>query len=186
MSRRRVDFGSIRRLPSGRWQARHRNPDGQVRAAARTFTTRADASAYLAQLRTDLRRGEWADPMAGRVSLNEYAAGWLDQRRVRGEPLAPRTKILYSGLLTQHILPALGNVELRHLDTATVRKWHRRMAGSAGPGPNTVAKSYRLLHAICATAVAEEEIRRNPCVLPPRAYASSAALTCTASRSGAA
>lgn len=165
MKRRRSDFGSIRRLPSGRWQARHRDPDGLLRAAPRTFETRADASAYLAQLRTDLRRGEWTDPTAGRISLRAYAAGWLDQRRVRGEPLAPRTKILYSGLLAKHILPVLGNVELRRLDTATVRTWQRGLAGPAGPGPSTAAKSYRLLHAICGTAVTDEEIRRNPCVL---------------------
>lgn len=165
MSRRRSDFGSIRRLPSGRWQARHRDTDGEVRSAPHTFETCADASAYLAQLRTDIRRGERADPMAGRISLRVYAEAWLDQRRVRGAPLAPRTKILYSGLLANHILPVLGNFELRRLDTATVRSWHRRLAGAEGPGQNTAAKSYRLLHAICATAVTEEEIRRNPCVL---------------------
>jgi len=101
--------------------------------------------------------------------LSEYAATWLDHRRVRGMPLAPRTKILFAGLLANHILPEFGDVELRRLDTARVRTWHRQLTGAAGPGASTVAKSYRLLHAIFATAVSEEDIRRNSCVLPGQA-----------------
>jgi hypothetical protein len=49
-----------------------------------------------------------------------------------------------------------------------VRRWHKEhvMAGpKASPafGPVTVAKAYRLLHAIMTTAADDGLIRRNPC-----------------------
>lgn len=40
MAGRRRQFGSIRRLPSGRWQARSRNTSGRLVPAPRTFATK--------------------------------------------------------------------------------------------------------------------------------------------------
>ena len=71
MSRRY--FGSVRKLPSGRWQASFWH-DGQRHTAANTFTAKADALAYA---ETDLQRGEWIDPAAGKVTLSKYATDWL-------------------------------------------------------------------------------------------------------------
>jgi hypothetical protein len=62
--RQRNAWGSVRRLPSGRYQARHR-VDGVWRAAPTTFTTKRDADAFLATTRADLERGTWVDPDAG-------------------------------------------------------------------------------------------------------------------------
>lgn len=39
------DFGTVRRLASGRWQARYPDATGQRRTAPTTFTTRAEAAA---------------------------------------------------------------------------------------------------------------------------------------------
>jgi integrase len=91
---------------------------------------------------------------------------WLKTRKVRGRPLAPRTVELYQRQLDSHILPSLGRVQLRQLSTAVVREWHARLASPSGPGAVTTAKCYRLLHAICGSAVHDEEIPRNPCVIP--------------------
>jgi len=166
MSRRRADFGTVRRLPSGRWQARYRDRSGQLRPAPDTFATRGDASRYLAGVRADLDRGEFFDPNAGRETVLAYAAGWLVARRVQGRPLAPRTRDRYAGLLRVHIGPVLGDAQLRHVDPAAVRAWYATLTVPGGPGPATVAKAYRLLHAICASAVVEGKIARNPCAIP--------------------
>ncbi len=162
-TRHRGDFGTIRRLRSGRWQARYTDRSG-VRHA-RTFATRGDASRHLAGTRADLDRGTWVDPTRGRGALSDYAGQWLDARRVRGRPLAPRTIALYRWQLDRHILPTLGAVELRHLDAATVRRWWATVTGATGPGAATAAKCYRLLHAVCVTAVADQEMARNPCAI---------------------
>ena len=87
MSRRQ--FGSVRRLSSGRWQARYPGPNGAQMTAPMTFATKALAGAFLASVETDMRRGTWFDPTAGTaISLGEYAATWLRQRTVKGRPLA--------------------------------------------------------------------------------------------------
>src|SRR3954454_23035445 len=149
MSRSRSDFGSVRKLPSGRWQVRYRDRSGVTRTAPQTFGTRGAASRHLAGVRADMDRGSWFDPNAGRITLRDYADNWLAARRVRGRPLAPRTRELYRWQLDRHILPALGDRELRHLDQAAVRKWHASMTSDTGPGGVTAAKCYRLLRTIC-------------------------------------
>lgn len=163
MAPHRADFGTLRKLRSGRWQARYIDRSG-VRHA-RTFPTRGDASRHLAGVRADMDRGAWVDPTRGRDTVTDYAARWLESRRVRGRPLAPRTVQLYRWQLDRHILPTLGPVELRHLDPATVRRWWAGMTGPKGPGEVTPAKCYRLLRAICGTAVADGEMARNPCAI---------------------
>jgi hypothetical protein len=76
MSARR-QFGSIRKLPSGRWQARHPDPSGKFVSGPTTFATRADAARYLAQVHADLERGRWRDHRLGRATFREWAEEWL-------------------------------------------------------------------------------------------------------------
>jgi hypothetical protein len=73
-------FGSIRKLPSGRWQARYRGPDGLLRSAPHMFAHKADASKWLALANAELLGGKWIDPDAGRVPFAEYATAWLGER----------------------------------------------------------------------------------------------------------
>ena len=163
MSGRR-DFGSVRRLPSGRWQARCR--DGSGTAKSRVFGTRGDASRHLARVRTDIDRGDWYPSDAGHELLQTYVEAWLARRRVRGRPLAPRTSERYRTILRLHILPELGHLSMSRLSSAAVRQWHSTLFDAEITGPATLAKAYRLLHAICNTAVAEQKIPRNPCMIP--------------------
>lgn len=160
MTRRRT-FGALRRLPSGRWQARYRADDGQLRTAPATFTHRADAERFLAQMDLDRARGGWVDPDAGAVPLATYVEQWLVERP---EPLRPRTVELYRGLLRLHILPTFGRVHLNRITSASVRSWHASLR-QAGVGDSTVAKAYRLLKGVLNTAVEDDLIGRNPCRL---------------------
>ena len=47
MTSRRRHFGTVRKLPSGRWQARYYDHAGRRHTAPRTFPAKADAFAYL-------------------------------------------------------------------------------------------------------------------------------------------
>ena len=51
---KRRHFGAIRRLPSGRYQARYLGPDGLYHTAPETFELKADAAHFLA-----LRHEAW-------------------------------------------------------------------------------------------------------------------------------
>lgn len=159
-------FGRVRKLASGRWQARYPDARGVLVAAPQTFATKTAADRYLATVETDISRGSWFDPRAGQQTLRSYADKWLIARRVNGRPLAPRTRELYRWQLDRRILPRLGAVELRRLDAVEVRSWHAILTGLPGPGAITSAKCYRLLRAICNSAVADGELARNPCAIP--------------------
>ncbi len=152
--------GSIRRLPSGRYQARARAADGLLQPAPVTFETKAEADRWLASVVTDKAQGRWVDPRAGKVSLADFAAEWM-----RGKAaLAPKTHELYDYLLGRLILPALGDVVLADLTPARVRAWRASLLRAGRPGPSTVAKAYRLLSAMMTTAVVDNLIVRNPCL----------------------
>ena len=151
----RREYGSVRKLPSGRWQARYRNRGGRVVSAPETFTTKGDATAWLAQAQTDQARGQFIDPRAGRITVAAFADRFLTER-----VLAERTAETYRGLLDSHIRPTLGDIEMGQLAPGTVRAWHARLARSH---PSTAAKAYRLLRTICNTAVLDEVIARSPC-----------------------
>lgn len=159
MSRR--DFGTVRQLPSGRWQARYRHPRTNQRILApTTFKMKGDATRWLAGIQRDIERGTWIDPEWGEVILRDYATSWLAQR-----PLRPRTVELYQGLLDRYIIPGLGRIALGDLSPREVRSWHVALLKRGTPGPVTVAKAYRLLRTICETALSDELIARNPCNL---------------------
>lgn len=156
----RRDFGSIRRLPSGRYQVRYPAPDGGRIAAPSTFATKTAAADFLAGVRTDQRRGAWVDPREACPTFAAYSATWLAQR----VELRPRTVELYGSLLRLHLLPDLGPVPLDELRPSRVRAWYAARV-QAGTGRSTTAKAYRLLKTILGTAVADELIPRNPCLL---------------------
>ncbi|KAA8946830.1 MAG: site-specific integrase, partial [Mycobacterium sp.] len=163
---RRRRFGNIRRLPSGRWQVRYLDPRTGLQAKApRTFETRGHAEAWLADRSREVDRDVWNPAAATKdakpvVLFGDYAQRWLDTRTVAGHPLRPRTKRLYQGLLTNHLLPAFSNTPLAGIAAADVRDWH---AGLCLDAPTCRAHCYALLRAILNTAVADELIDANPC-----------------------
>lgn len=112
-------------------------------------------------MEAELLHRTWVDPENARAALAAYACEWLEHRP---KPLRPRTRETYKTLLRLHIEPELGRLELGKITPSVVRRWHADLV-SHGPGPNTAAKAYRLLHSVMATAVADEVISRNPCVI---------------------
>ena len=56
--------GAVRKLPSGRWQARYTGPDGAMRTLG-TFPTKAAADHELAHEVSRMARGTWRDPRLG-------------------------------------------------------------------------------------------------------------------------
>ncbi|MFE9395327.1 tyrosine-type recombinase/integrase [Streptomyces flavidovirens] len=154
---RRRTFGAVRKLPSGRYQARYPGLDGVMRPAPETFETTRDADDWLAEKQTEIRRGSWQDPDAGAVNFETYALRWVKERR-----LSDTTDELYRRLLRLHILPTFEALDLDEITAPRVRSWRSERLDTTG-AETTVAKSYRLLKAIMETAVEDELIRRNPC-----------------------
>ena len=103
MATRRRAFGNIRPAGKTTWHASYK-VDGQRFSAPSTFPSKADASAWLANVQADINRGVWTDPTAGKQTLASYVAGWLDRKQKVGH-YRPRTLELVTGLLDGIILP---------------------------------------------------------------------------------
>lgn len=155
---RRRKFGSVRRLPSGRYQARYPGPDGIVRPADETFETKPDAEDWLTLKEAEILEGDWTDPDAAEVLVPAYTATWIEER----PGLRPKTVKIYTGLLRCHIAPHLATITVGALTLARVRRWRKKLLDS-GVSPITAAKAYRLLRAVMNTAVDDGLIKRNPC-----------------------
>lgn len=177
----RAGFGNVRKLPSGRWQARYPDETGAPTKAGDTFATKADAQAHLAMVRADRARGTYVDPRRGATPFGDYARRWIESGGSRGR-LAPRTVELYDDLLAGHLEPEFGALALNRITADRVRDWHsatRRALAKRNPGRPTKGESrlrqaYALLRAIMATAEGEDLIAKNPCRVKGAGVAKSA------------
>lgn len=66
----RNSWGNVRKLPSGKFQARY-CIDYVWHSAPATFRTKKEADSFLAGVRADLNRGVWLDPNAGKVTVSD-------------------------------------------------------------------------------------------------------------------
>jgi integrase len=147
--------GSVRKLPSGRWQARVLVNGRHVSLGS--YAQKADANAALRDALGQQDAGRWVDPREGRVSFGTYADEWIAGRH----DLAMRTRNDYEDLLRLHLKPAFGATPLADISVLIVRRWWSRASGPDGHG--RAPKTYRLLRGILNTAVEDGLIARNPC-----------------------
>lgn len=156
-------FGRLRKLSSGRWQARYTTPDGVERSAPETFATKTDADRYLAAVESDLHRGAWIDPKAGRVTVRAWTEAWLPRYVARkGKPLRPKTVALYEGLLRSTILPTFGAMPLDQVKRSAVEAWLGGL-GARGLSPSRIRQAVMLLSSAMEAAVNDDLLLRSPC-----------------------
>jgi integrase len=158
MARARRRFGSLRRLPSGRWQVRYRDRAGRFQTAPVTFARKSDAARHLALVEADLERGEWTNPRLGRSTFAEWADDWL----ATTVHLRARTRAGYVAALRTHVLPAFGELPIARIEQVDVRRLIADLiAGGAAPG--TVRGARKVARLVFASAVGSGAIKVNPC-----------------------
>ncbi|MBQ0984914.1 tyrosine-type recombinase/integrase [Streptomyces sp. F63] len=153
---RKRRFGSIRKLPSGRFQARFRDPDGVLRTAPETFATQTDADRWLVRKEAEIIEGRWQNP-DDKIPFGTYAEAWFKER-----DYAATTRERNGSALRLHILPTFRDVNIGDINTAQIRRWRTALL-DGGVGEPTVVKAYQILRAIMNTAVDDGLIQRNPC-----------------------
>jgi len=161
-------FGALRKLPSGRWQARYLTPDGREITAPKTFATKTDASLYLDATEVDQMRGVWHDPSPGRSeTLRSWSARWLAQHRV---VLTVGTAASYENLLKCCVLDrvvdgraiGLGDLRLTSLTPMRVGEWLADLQ-RCGLSASRVRKAYRILSLAMDAAVRDKLLAASPC-----------------------
>ena len=154
-------FGSVRRLPSGRWQARYWGAAGERISAPTTFGSKSDAQRWLSAAETDMSRGDWHDPRLGELPFHDWAERWL---ATKAPKLAPATVELYRYLLRSHVVPRFGSMPVGRITPVEVQAWLADLHGTS-LSPNTVAKAYRVLKGTMDGAVDAGLIARSPCTI---------------------
>ena len=146
-------FGTINKLPSGRFRARYVGPDGQRHSAPGTFDTITDADAWLAVRRAEVLKNEWTPPVITGQTFGPYSRQWLSDRALK-----PRTREDYEYILDHH-LTRFDDLALRAITPEMVTTWHTGLV----TGPTMRAHAYSLLKTILKTATEYDLISANPC-----------------------
>lgn len=159
MPRRR--FGSVRRLPSGRYQARFVDPTGIRQTLSETFRTEADGQRHLDRIAKDIGRGLWLpDDGGGRRSLRACCEAYLEENprvgRRWAETCRRNMRVHMQDLLD---MPIIG------ITPPVVRAWHAKALRGSG-GRTSISQSYRFLRSVLNVAVTDGVLLRNPCQIP--------------------
>lgn len=124
-------FGSIRKLPSGRYQPRFTEPDGTRGKPPGTFASRREAEEWLTLKQADRLNNGWVPASVGAMSLNAFIARWLPARH----DLRPGTRSLYESQARRFISgpfagpgtnvpnPEIGAYLLGDITPSLVRTW---------------------------------------------------------------
>ena len=143
-------FGRIRRLPSGRWQARYPDGSGRDVPAPMTFALKGDAARWLVEAEADLVRGQFVDPRAGLVTFARWAGQWLDRPGKRANSVARDRQGLEAFM-----------VELGHRPLSSITPMHIQTAVDARSrvvSPATLVRDIAPLRAVFNAAVDADEL----------------------------
>jgi hypothetical protein len=133
---------SIKKLPDGRYEWRHRVGGRHLK---KTFARRTDAVAHDSKVKADLARGTHIDT-SNRVTVAEYARSWMQMRVVR-----PKTREAYEVFLRVHLeTTPLGARPLVRVRPSEIQAWIT--ARSAVIGPSTLRGYVGLLRSAFAAA----------------------------------
>ena len=160
----RSSWGTIRKLPSKRYQASYIGPDNKRHNAPTTFTTKNQARLWLAEQQLAIEKGSWAQsqaPLTTPETFKTYAESHIRlQTSSNGKNLRKNTQDMYMRLLRLH-LNEFHSQPLKKITKRQVDEWWLKKV-STGKS-TTASKAYKLLHAVLNRAVADGVIPSNPC-----------------------
>lgn len=137
------------------WRARYRAPDGLERS--KTFRRRADAEHFLTTVEASKVRGDWIDPVRGRITYRE----WSERYFAHALHKRPTTLARDHCVNEKHLLPAIGERRLASLTPLDIRRVVQQMSETLSPG--SVRTDYAVLRAILNAAVEAEILAVSPC-----------------------
>jgi integrase len=159
MGRSRRQWGSVRSLASGRYQARYLDPDAsRIVPAPQTFATKREAGRWLAAKRTELN--SVADGKAGNRPLREWWPGYWRST----QSLNPHTRLGYETAWRLRIEPRFGSMPVRRIKPSHVDDWVADMI-EQGLSVSKITESLGVLKRVLDRAVRDRVIAANPCLL---------------------
>lgn len=158
-TRRTKGAGNVRKLPSGRFQARFVGSDGQRHTAPVTFQTKGDATEWLNAQMKAVRNDSWVAPRKLKIdrnmTLNDFFDHWIPNQDHRRET----TDELYESQWRRLVRESLGTLPLATITEETVARWRRNLDRDT---PTQRKQVYSLLRQVLNAAVQEKLIPYNP------------------------
>jgi len=159
--------GSIRSKSKNSWQIQiytGPGPDGKPRRHFETVRGRkGDAQRRLTELLTSLDKGVYTPP--GRLTVAEHLHQWLEGYVKTN--CSQRTFDGYTAIIEHHLIPALGNTQLKQLHPQAIQSYYGKACDKLSA--RTVHHQHRVLSQSLKYAVRQGYLGRNPAELvdPP-------------------
>lgn len=144
----------VRKLKSGLWQATVRHPSGA--RFSKSDPLKKVVQTWAADEEAKIRRGEWVNPNAGKITLEDWREKWLKTRRVELATIE-RTDSQWRN----HIAPHFATWPIGHINSWDVEAWVTDLE-AAKVGLPTVKASLRLLGQILRAAQKHKLLGADP------------------------
>lgn len=146
---------SKRHKKGRRWRVRYVDPAGRERS--HSFDKKPAADLALAAVTADMARGNWVDPVAGRITLAEYSKGFIAAMAIEE---SSREQV--ERRFRNHILPTFGDMALAQIaqQPSAIQAWLQRLP--LAPRSKNVVFAH--LRSCLTAAVDDSRIVRNPCL----------------------
>ena len=153
--------GSIRAKGKHSWQLQVyvTGAEGKRRYFETVRGNKGDAQKRLRELLVNLDKG--VPVPAGRITVAEHLRQWLDGY-VKAN-CSQRTLDGYQSIIENHLIPALGHFQLKHLNQQTIQNYYGIARESLSA--RTVHHQHRVLSQALKWAVRQGYLGRNPCEL---------------------
>jgi integrase len=152
-----MSSAGIRKTPTGRYKVWWRLDDASQ--GSQTFDTRDAARDFKNDLLARLAHGTWVDPRLGKQPFDSWAREWWDSWSADPDH-SPRTLQAAEARLRLHLLPTLGQRQLRAISVSVVRHWQNELRATVGY--DTVMACRSLLYRILQAAEDDRRIEANP------------------------
>jgi integrase len=139
-----------------RWVAQIKLEDGRMKT--RSAKTQREAAALLKNMQRELEQGTMVT--RARQNTGQFLEHWLE--RVHKPTIRESSYIRYRTILDQHLLPALGPIQLQKLTPEHIETLYERKQ-KEGLSARTIRTLHVVLHRALETAVRRRYIARNVC-----------------------
>jgi integrase len=159
MTKRGNGEGTVRKRPSGKWEARYYGSDGRQHSI-----TMPTQSAAIAALRAAHEASAAQLPPPDHTLT---VSGWLDEwldTSVRPR-LKPRTVASYENTCDLYIRPAIGRIQLSRLGPRDIARMLASLTARGDLSPTTVRYAFVILKIALARAVKTGRVARNVALL---------------------
>jgi integrase len=146
----------VRKLPSGRWQARYHDTDGERRPLG-SYATEREAQDALARARAE--RADGLPYVANTYTLRSWLTEYVET--IAAPPaVRPQTQVGYRVIARRWSRDRVGSIRLTELSPGHVRAALLRFADT-GLSARTVRQHHSFLRSVLRAAIADGHLRQN-------------------------